>query len=161
MTKKSSHTDNDGRAAMVDVADKDVTRREAKASITVRLNNEAFEATRENRSKKGDILNTARLAGIQAAKKTAELIPLCHPLSIDFISIDISLDEKQKLVTIMSHIKCTSRTGVEMEALTACSVAALTIYDMLKSIQKDIEITDLFLVEKKGGKSGEYFRSHP
>jgi cyclic pyranopterin phosphate synthase len=159
--KKSSHTDNSGKAAMVDVADKDVTRRHARATITVKLNDGTFQAVRDNRSKKGDILNTARLAGIQAAKKTAELIPLCHPLPLDFISIDFSLVEKQKLVRIHSVVKCTSRTGVEMEALTACSVAALTIYDMLKSIQRDIEITDLFLVEKKGGKSGEYSRSHP
>jgi cyclic pyranopterin phosphate synthase len=145
---------------MVNVGDKKITQRNASASVTVRLNPGAFKALEKNRSHKGDILAAANLAGIQAAKKTSELIPLCHQIPLDHVDLDFELDKNSCSVTIVSRIACSGRTGVEMEALTACSVAALTIYDMLKAIQKDILITDLLLLEKKGGKSGEYIRQN-
>lgn len=158
---KLTHVDDDGKVRMVDVGEKEISRRMAKAAVTVKVNEIAFKAVRENRSKKGDILATAKLAGIQAAKKTSELIPLCHQLPLDQVDITFQLDEKNNSIAINSTAKCSAKTGVEMEALTACSVAALTIYDMLKAIQKDILITDLGLLEKKGGKSGEFTRSNP
>ncbi len=156
--KKPSHTDESGRMHMVNVGDKEITRRNASAMVTVKLNADAFKALENNRSHKGDILAAANLAGIQAAKKTSELIPLCHQIPLDHISIDFELNKNDNTLAIISRVTCSGRTGVEMEALTACSVAALTIYDMLKAIQKNIVITDLLLLEKKGGKSGEYLR---
>lgn len=128
-------------------------------TITVRLNADTFQVVSQNRSAKGDVLTVAKLAGIQAAKRTSELIPLCHQVPLDQVEIDFKLDEKDHSIEIRSTARCSARTGVEMEALTACSVAALTVYDMLKAVQKDITITDLVLVEKKGGKSGDFVRS--
>ena len=156
---KLSHTDADGKAEMVDISGKQVTERTATASVIVHLNKEAFEAVRENRVAKGDVLTVANLAGIQAAKKTAELIPLCHQLPLSNIRLSFNLDNKVQSIRIVATVKCTARTGVEMEALTACSVAALTVYDMLKAVQRNITITDLVLLEKKGGKSGEFIRT--
>jgi molybdenum cofactor biosynthesis protein MoaC len=155
-----SHTDKNGKARMVDVGGKDITERAAVASITVLLNEEAFTAALENRSKKGDVLTTAKLAGIQAAKKTSELIPLCHQINLDHVDIEFDVDENKRTITAIATVRCTARTGIEMEALTACSITALTIYDMLKAIQKDIVINDLKLLKKTGGKSGEYIRKN-
>jgi len=149
VAKKSNHTDESGQARMVDVGDKNITSRKAIAEISVNLNDDSFEAVKQNRSKKGDILNTARLAGIQAAKKTSELIPLCHQILLNCVLIDFNIIEENNILKIRTEVSCSGRTGVEMEALTGCSVAALTVYDMLKSIQKDIEICDLHLLKKK------------
>jgi molybdenum cofactor biosynthesis protein MoaC len=158
--KRLSHVDADGRAQMVDVGDKVVTRRSAIASVTVELNEESFIALKENRSTKGDVFTAAKLAGIQAAKRTSELIPLCHQLPLDQVDLVFELNQEVHTLGIQATVICSARTGVEMEALTACSVAALTVYDMLKAIQKDIVITDLCLLEKKGGRSGEYTRKN-
>ncbi len=156
--KKLSHVDSDGKARMVDVGEKAVTRRSATAKVIVRLNDEAFSALAENRVAKGDVLTTAKLAGIQAAKRTSSLIPLCHQLPLDQVEMAFELKNENKTLEIRSVAVCSARTGVEMEALTACSVAALTVYDMLKAIQKDIVIADLCLLTKSGGRSGEYVR---
>lgn len=153
-----SHTDDGGKARMVDTSDKKVTTRAAMASVTVLLNEETYRIVRENRSAKGDVLTVAKLAGIQAAKKTAELIPLCHQIPLDRVEITFQTDDENNSIAIVSMVRCSARTGVEMEALTACSVCALTVYDMLKAVQRDIRITDLMLLEKQGGKSGVYKR---
>lgn len=153
-----SHVDSNGKAQMVDVGDKEITSRTASANVVVTVNNETFDLVKKNNVAKGDVLTTAKIAGIQAAKRTSELIPLCHPLPLDHVDLTFDLDSDTSTITIRSFIRCTARTGAEMEALTACSVAALTIYDMLKAAQKDITITDLMLLHKEGGKSGEYYR---
>lgn len=155
---KPSHIDSDGKARMVDVSSKDVTHRSATAESVVKLNQEAFAVLRDNRSAKGDVLTVAQLAGIQAAKKTSELIPLCHQLPLDRVEVTFDLDSENNSVRISATTECHARTGVEMEALTAASVAALTIYDMLKAIQRDIEITKVGLVKKSGGRSSDYVR---
>jgi cyclic pyranopterin phosphate synthase len=155
---KLTHVNSDGKVVMVDVGDKPPTQRLASASVEVHLNQEAFEAAKKGSSAKGDILCAAKLAGIQAAKKTSELIPLCHQIPLDHVEIDIELVEKTHVLSISSVVKSTHRTGVEMEALTACSVAALTVYDMLKAVQRDIKITNLVLQKKQGGIRGDYVR---
>jgi cyclic pyranopterin phosphate synthase len=155
---KPSHIDSDGKARMVDVSAKDVTRRSATAESLVKLNRETFAVLRDNRAAKGDVLTVAQLAGIQVAKKTSELIPLCHQLPLDRVEITFDLDGEENSVRISGTAECHARTGVEMEALTAVSVAALTIYDMLKGIQRDIEISQVRLVRKSGGRSGDYVR---
>lgn len=156
--RKPSHIDADGRARMVDVGDKDRTTRTAAAETTVKLNKEAFRTLRDNRSAKGDVLAVANLAGIQAAKKTSELIPLCHQLALEQVKLDFQLNENDCSIRIVASCRCSERTGVEMEALTAVSIAALTIYDMLKAVQRDIEITGTRLLRKSGGRSGDYER---
>ncbi len=153
-----SHIDNRGKAKMVDVGGKEHTVRKATASVRVRLNEETFRLVRENRLNKGDVLTVAKIAGIQGAKRTSDLIPLCHPLSIDHIDVEIELDESDFAVVIRSTVGIHGQTGVEMEALTACSVTALTVYDMVKAVQKDVIIDDLKLLFKTGGKSGEFQR---
>lgn len=155
---KPSHIDSDGKASMVDVSSKDITRRSATAESLVRLNPEAFGVLRDNRSAKGDVLTVAQVAGIQAAKKTSELIPLCHQLALDRVQITFDLDAEEQSVRVSATAECQARTGVEMEALTAAAVAALTIYDMLKAVQRDIEIAQVRLVKKSGGRSGDYVR---
>lgn len=155
---KPSHIDSEGKAKMVDVSSKDVTRRTATAKASVQLNQEAFEVLRENRAAKGDVLTVSKLAGIQAAKRTSELIPLCHQIPLDRVEIGFELDSEHCSVGISATAECHARTGVEMEALTAASVAALTIYDMLKAVQRDIEITQVRLASKSGGRSGDYVR---
>lgn len=155
---KATHIDTNGNARMVNVGDKEDSCRGATASIIVQLSDEAFSVLSENRAAKGDVLTVAKLAGIQAAKQTSALIPLCHPLSLDHISVTCTLDSPGNRVIIESTVRCTGKTGVEMEAMTACSVAALTIYDMLKAVQKDILITELKLLKKTGGKSGDFIR---
>jgi cyclic pyranopterin phosphate synthase len=151
-----SHVDEGKRAVMVDVGDKTATDRVAAASGRVRLNARAVRAVRENAGPKGPILEAARLAGILAAKKTAELIPLCHPLPIDHV--DVKLAPVEDGVAIEAIVRVTARTGVEMEALTAVSVAALTVVDMTKALGHDAEITDIRVERKEGGKSGTYSR---
>lgn len=151
-----THLNKEGQAEMVDVGDKAETQRMARAAATVTMRADTLRLIRQGDIKKGDVLGTARIAGIMAAKRTAELIPLCHPLPISKISLDLSLDEAAKAVKIEVTVKTTAQTGVEMEALTAVSVAALTIYDMAKAVDRAMRITDVRLLEKRGGARGDY-----
>jgi cyclic pyranopterin phosphate synthase len=151
---KLSHYDDSGRARMVDVSAKDRTAREAEASAFVAMSSEVMRSLASN--PKGDPLETARLAGIMAAKKTAELIPLCHPLPLSHV--DVELRQCENGIAISSRVRTTAETGVEMEALVAASVAALTVYDMCKALDKGIEIREVVLQRKSGGKSGDYIR---
>ena len=153
---KPSHVDGKGKARMVDVGGKEITQRKASATATVRLKPSTYDVVKDNRSTKGDVLAVAKIAAIQATKKTSDLIPLCHQIPLDHVEIEFNLDESNCAIVIKSSVSCTGRTGVEMEALTACSVAALTIYDMLKAVQRDIIIEDIRLIEKTGGKSGDF-----
>ena len=155
---KLSHIDSSGKAKMVDVGGKESNVRTATASVVVRLNEKTFGLVCDNQIAKGDVLTVAKIAGIQAAKKTSDLIPLCHPLALNHIDIQIELDKTNHTVVITSTANVNGPTGVEMEALTACSIAALTIYDMVKAVQKDVVIDDLKLLSKTGGKSGEFQR---
>jgi cyclic pyranopterin monophosphate synthase len=148
------HPESDAR--MVDVTAKDVTTREAVASGFVRMASSTREAITEGRLQKGDALETARIAGIMAAKKTSELIPLCHPISVG--AVEVAFDERDEGIGIIASVRTNERTGVEMEALTAVSVAALTIYDMVKGVERGVEITDVHLLRKSGGRSGEWRR---
>ncbi|MGE0825087.1 MAG: cyclic pyranopterin monophosphate synthase MoaC [Candidatus Binatia bacterium] len=156
--KKLSHVDDQGRAQMVDVAKKPVTSREAIASGAVRMRPDVLQMIVSGQMPKGDVLAVARVAGIMAAKKTSELIPLCHPLPITSVTIEFTPDEQQGTVTVIAHAKVEGKTGVEMEALTAVSVAALTIYDMCKVADKAMVISEICLNKKTGGKSGTYVR---
>ena len=151
-----THFDGEGRAHMVDVSEKPVTSREAVAEASVRMAPDTLAHVTAGTAAKGDVLGVARLAGIMAAKKTADLIPLCHPLPITKVAVDLVADMDQSAVHITATVKTTGQTGVEMEALTAASVAALTVYDMLKAAEKGMEITGLRLLRKTGGKSGTY-----
>ena len=141
-----SHTDSQGRARMVDVGGKIVQRRIARASGRIILARSTVDLIRENQMKKGDVLTLAQVAGIQAAKRTSELIPLCHPLTLDSIHVEMALDDEG--VTAKSEVRCIGRTGVEMEALTAVSVALLTVYDMCKAVDKSMRIGEIHLIEK-------------
>lgn len=152
-----THTDKDGKAAMVNVGDKQITRRIAAASARVRMSPEALEAVRENKLKKGDVPGTARIAGIMAAKNTAALIPLAHPLNIDHAAVNFEFEDDG--ILIRTEVSVEAKTGVEMEALTAASVAALTVYDMVKAVDKSMVITDIMLESKSGGRSGDYKRN--
>ena len=154
MASKLSHYDDSGRARMVDVSAKNRTARKAEASAFVAMSSEVMQSLATN--PKGDPLETARLAGIMAAKKTAELIPLCHPLPLSHV--DVELRECENGIAISSRVRTTAETGVEMEALVAASVAALTVYDMCKALDKGIEIREVVLQRKSGGKSGDYAR---
>lgn len=147
--KKLTHFNKDGRLKMVDVSRKKVVRREARARAVVRLSPETVNLIKENAVRKGDCLNAARVAGITAAKRTGELIPLCHPLEIDWADVDFELGKDK--ITIYSRVKLKARTGAEMEALTAAAVAALTLYDMLKAVDKKIVISEIKLIEKGKG----------
>nr|KAJ3418727.1 Molybdenum cofactor synthesis protein 1 [Polyrhizophydium stewartii] len=151
-----THVGEDGRASMVDVSDKTETKRTAVAAGRVLLGRVAFELVRDNKSSKGDVLTVAQIAGIQAAKQTDLLIPLCHPLMLSKIGVHLELDEEAHAVDIRAQVTCTGKTGVEMEALVAVSVAACTVYDMCKAVDKGIIITDVRLVSKTGGKSGDF-----
>ena len=153
-----THLDDQGNAKMVDVGDKDVTSREAVARGHVSMQPETLRLIKEGLMKKGDVLTIAQLAGIMGAKKTSELIPLCHPLPLDRVDVDLELDEKEGRINITATAKTTARTGVEMEALTACAIAALTVYDMCKSLDRSITIEGLALSEKSGGRSGHWRR---
>jgi cyclic pyranopterin phosphate synthase len=157
MAKRLSHVDGRGRVRMVDVGDKPVTDREAVARGQITMNAAALKAIRSGAVKKGDPLQTARLAGIMAAKQTSALIPLCHPLPLTHVSVELT--PTRSGYRIESRVRTSAQTGVEMEALAAVSVAALTIYDMVKAVDKGMVIDDICLVEKRGGRSGHYKRS--
>jgi cyclic pyranopterin phosphate synthase len=152
-----THFDEQGASRMVDVGGKPIAARHARASGRVRLAPATLAAIRDRTTTKGDVLEVARLAGIMAAKKTADLIPLCHPLGLDEVRVDFSFPDEAAIL-ISAAVRVTARTGVEMEALTAVAVAGLTLYDMCKSLDRGIEITDIRLEEKSGGRSGDYVR---
>jgi cyclic pyranopterin phosphate synthase len=153
-----THLDERGQAAMVDVSGKASTARTAVAQAEVHMLPSSLAAIRDGNVPKGDVLAAARIAGIMAAKRTPELIPLCHTLLLSKVTVDFILDEAHSCVVITTVVRCTGQTGVEMEALTAASVAALTIYDMAKALEKTMTITNLRLLEKQGGKSGDWRR---
>lgn len=153
-----SHVDTQGKAKMVDVSSKNYTLRQAKAQGHVFLNETTFNAVRGNKIKKGDVLSVAKIAGIQAAKKTNELIPLCHNIFISHIDLSFELLENENAIVINSKVSSEAKTGVEMEAMTAVAVAALTVYDMCKALDRAINISDIVLTYKTGGKSGTYIR---
>ena len=156
MEKDFTHFDERGGARMVDVGEKAVTRRTAAAGARVLVNRATFDLIRSGGLKKGDVLGVAQIAGILGAKRTPDLIPMCHPVALSGIDLELSLNEEDCAVEIRAEARCTGRTGVEMEALTAASVAALTVYDMCKAVQRDIRITDVRLLEKTGGVHGDY-----
>ena len=149
-----THFNDQGRARMVDVGEKDVTHREAVAAARVLVNRETFDLIRSGGVKKGDVLTVAQVAGIMGAKRTPELIPMCHPVQISGVDLRLTLDETRCSVEITASVRCDGRTGVEMEALTAVSAAALTVYDMCKAVQRDMVITDVRLLFKSGGVHG-------
>jgi cyclic pyranopterin phosphate synthase len=151
-----THLDDEGQARMVDVGAKAETEREAVAFGRITMRPETLQAVRLGNLPKGDVLGTARVAGIMAAKRTPELIPLCHPLLLSSVAVDFAFDEAASAVEIRATVRCKGQTGVEMEALTAASVAALTIYDMTKAIERGMVIEEIRLLEKRGGKSGEW-----
>jgi molybdenum cofactor biosynthesis protein MoaC len=158
MNKILSHVNIKGKAVMADVSQKDKSLRTAEAFAEVKVSKEIFNAIRKNQVAKGDVLTVAKIAGIQAAKKTSELIPLCHNIFISKIDVELKLNSKNYSIEIKSFVSTTDLTGIEMEALTAVSVAALTIYDMCKALDKSMEITEIKLLSKTGGKSGNYVR---
>jgi len=153
-----SHFNEYGRARMVDVSEKSETNRTAIAAGDVLVNRETFDLIRSGGMKKGDVLGTAQIGGIMGAKHTPDIIPMCHPILLSGIDIDFNLNEERLAVEIIATVKCLGVTGVEMEALTAVSIAALTVYDMCKAVQKDIVIDNIRLLEKTGGKSGTFKR---
>lgn len=153
-----THFNGQGRAKMVDVGEKPVTVRTAVAAGRVLVNRDTFELIRSGGVKKGDVLTVAQVAGVMGAKRTPELIPMAHPIQLDGIDLELSLDEERSSVEIKAVISCGGRTGVEMEALTAVSTAALTVYDMCKAVQKDMVISDIRLVSKTGGVHGDFYR---
>lgn len=156
--KKLTHIDKEGKAVMVDVSHKSSTEREAAATGTVYMKKETLRLITNRKIAKGNVFETARLAGIMAAKKTCDIIPLCHQLNLASVMVDFKVNSKKNKVDIEAKAKCSGQTGVEMEALTAVSVAALTIYDMCKAVDRAIVISDIKLMEKRGGKSGEWRR---
>lgn len=156
MTDKLNHFDSKGNAIMVDVTEKNVTERKAIAKGKIFVNDETYKRILDGNMTKGDVLGVARIAGIMATKKTSDLIPMCHPLMLTKSQIDFEFNEKEKSITAISTVKLSGKTGVEMEALTGVNVALLTIYDMCKAIDKSMVISDIHLVEKTGGKSGDF-----
>jgi cyclic pyranopterin monophosphate synthase len=157
MTNKLTHLDDKGRASMVDVTAKAVTARVATARAVVRMREETLAMIVDGQHSKGDVLAVARIAGIQAAKRTSDLIPLCHPLMIGSVKLDLT-PISSEVLEILATVKVSGTTGVEMEALTACSVSALTVYDMCKAVDKGMVIEQIALLAKQGGKSGDYYR---
>jgi cyclic pyranopterin phosphate synthase len=160
-TGELTHLDASGRARMVDVGAKPATERRAVAQAVVRVSTATAQAVLAGDAPKGDVLGVARIAGIQAAKRTAELIPLCHPLPLSFAGVEAEVDGEAGTITLTAEARTTGPTGVEMEALTAASVAALTVYDMVKGIERGAEIETVHLLEKSGGKSGHWRRGVP
>jgi cyclic pyranopterin phosphate synthase len=154
-----THLDPEGTARMVDVGGKPVTGRRAVARAVVRMSTETARAVAAGDAPKGDVLGTARIAGIQAAKRTGELIPLCHPLPLDLVDVEAAVDPEAGTVTVTAEARVTARTGVEMEAMTAAAVAALTVYDMVKGLERGVEIQAVHLVAKSGGRTGEWRRA--
>ena len=153
-----THFNDQGRAKMVDVGEKSPTRRTATAAARVLVNESTFALIRSGGMKKGDVLTVAQVAGVMGAKRTPDLIPMCHPILMDGIDLSLHLDEARCAVEIQATVSCDGRTGVEMEALTAVSTAALTVYDMCKAVQKDMVITDIRLIRKTGGVHGDFER---
>ena len=153
-----THFNDQGRAKMVNVGEKPESQRIAVAAGRVLVNNETFALLQSGGMKKGDVLTVAQVAGVMGAKRTPDVIPMCHPIQINGIDLNLSLDEKRQSVEITASVSCNGKTGVEMEALTAVSMAALTVYDMCKAVQKDIMITDIRLLRKSGGVHGEFTR---
>ena len=153
-----THFNSQGRARMVDVGEKRTSRRTALAGARVLVSRETLALIRAGGVAKGDVLAVAQVAGIMAAKRTAELIPMCHPVAVDGIDLRLTLDGERCCVDVLASVRCDGRTGVEMEALTAASVAALTVYDMCKAVQRDIVVSDLRLLEKSGGVHGDFHR---
>lgn len=156
MESKLTHFDNGGNAIMVDVGSKSETERVAIAVSKIRVSMETLELIKEGKIGKGDVLGVARVAGIMGAKQTSNLIPMCHPLALSSCNIDFEIDEKESLIKIEARVKIVGKTGVEMEALTAATVSALTIYDMCKAVDKRMVIESTYLLKKTGGKSGEF-----
>ena len=156
--KKLTHINQKGDAQLVDITDKAITHRKAIAEGSIKLNKETLKLIQGNLIKKGDVLNTARIAGIQAAKKTWEVIPLCHTIALSKIDINFNIDKKNYIITCQSSCECFAQTGLEMEALSAVSIALLTIYDMCKAVDRTMVISNIHLVEKSGGRSGLYKR---
>jgi len=156
--KKLSHLNKEGKAKMVDITTKPLTNRDAVARGSVSMKTETLKLIADNKVPKGDVFSVARIAGIMAAKKTSELIPMCHPLDITAIDIQFNLNHKKRKIDIESRVSIVGRTGVEMEALTAVSIAALAIYDMCKAVDKEMVISEIMLMEKRGGKSGIFKR---
>lgn len=159
MSISLTHLDAEGNARMVDVGDKAITQREARAQARVFMDSDTLALIAGGGHKKGDVLSIARIAGIQAAKQCSQLIPLCHPLMLSSVAVDLNLDQEGSCVDIVATCKLSGQTGVEMEALTAASVSALTIYDMCKAVDKDMVISEICLLEKNGGRSGYYQRA--
>ena len=153
-----THFNEQGRAKMVDVGEKPVSQRVAVAAARVLVNEQTFSLIRSGGMKKGDVLTVAQIAGVMGAKRTPDLIPMCHPILMDGIDLQLQLDESCLSVEIQATVRCDGRTGVEMEALTAVSTAALTVYDMCKAVQKDMTITEIRLLSKTGGVHGDYYR---
>jgi cyclic pyranopterin monophosphate synthase len=158
VSSELTHLDSAGRARMVDVGDKPSADRRAVARAVVRVSRATADAVVAGDAPKGDVLGVARIAGIQAAKRTAELIPLCHPLGLSFVGVEASVDADAGLITLVAEARTTGQTGVEMEAMTAASVAALTVYDMVKGLERGAEIAEVVLLEKSGGRSGHWTR---
>ena len=153
-----THLDEDGAARMVDVGGKPASERVARAEAIVRMGPETAAAVERGDAPKGDVIGTARIAGIQAAKRTAELIPLAHPIPLTFVDVRAEIDARAGSVTLTAEARTVDRTGVELEAMTACSVAALTVYDMVKGVERGVEIERVSLLEKSGGRTGEWKR---
>jgi cyclic pyranopterin phosphate synthase len=153
-----THLDGAGQASMVDVGDKPATERRARARAVVRVSPETAAKVQEGNAPKGDVIGVARIAGIQAAKRTSELIPLCHPLSLSYVGVQGTIDAESGDIELIAEARTTGPTGVEMEALTAASVAALTVYDMVKGLERGAEIVSVALLEKSGGRSGSWRR---
>jgi len=156
MENKLTHLDDQGNANMVDVGNKPDSQRTAVAGGRVLMKPATLQLIKDGNIKKGDVLTVARIAGIMAAKRTSDLIPLCHPIAINKIGIDLTLDEANNAINIMATVRTTGKTGVEMEALTAVSTAALTIYDMAKAVDREMRLSDIRLIEKRGGVHGDY-----
>lgn len=154
--EKLTHFDEQGKAKMVDVTEKDITKRVARAVGKIQVNPETLKIIEEGKMGKGDVLGVARIAGIMGSKKTSDLIPMCHPLLINGCKIEFKINKENNEIEIYSEVKVSGKTGVEMEALTAVSIAALTIYDMCKAVDKGMVIKDIHLLEKIGGKSGHF-----
>ena len=153
-----THFNEQGRAKMVDVGEKPISQRVAVAGARVLVNENTFSLIKSGGMKKGDVFTVAQIAGVMGAKRTPDIIPMCHPILMDGINLDLSLDEDRLSVEIKAEVCCDGRTGVEMEALSAVSIAALTVYDMCKAVQKDMVISDIRLISKTGGVHGDYYR---
>lgn len=159
MEGKLTHIDKSGRAKMVDVGEKEITKREAIAQAVIGMKPETLALIKQGQIKKGDVLAVAQVAGVMGSKRTPDLIPMCHPLLINGVDFEFDIDDERSEITIRAAVRVSGKTGVEMEALTAVSVAALTIYDMCKAVDRAMTISDICLLKKSGGKSGVYERS--